>query len=283
MINTRYIAVFFFAISSLVNAQSQKSFALSSELKEISGLEILNDSTLAAINDGGNEPLIYLLSNKGETVRKVKVRNVENNDWEDITRDEEYLYIGDIGNNRNTRRDLKIYKVRIEDVLLKEEVSAETIAFNYVEQTAFPPGAENKLFDAEALTFHNDSLWIITKPNPKPWVGDAGVYVLPTRPGTYSLKQYSKLFVGPDSWLSDAVTGADFFNDELYITTYNRVIRLKYEEKGFFQVNVWGYENPSQMESIVVKRDGELILADEKNAMLGGGKLYYLRVDVSQH
>ena len=158
--------------------QKPRVYDLASELKEISGLEILNDSTLVAINDGGNSATLFLLKNNGEIKKKVQVTNAENNDWEDITRDEDYIYIGDFGNNQNKRRDLKIYKIDINSVLKKDEVRAEIIAFNYAEQNEFPPSEANKLYDAEALAYYNDSLWIITKPNPKLWEGDLSRFVI---------------------------------------------------------------------------------------------------------
>ena len=52
--STRRILVLFVLLSFGSVGQKIKKYALSDSLSEISGLEILNDSTLVAINDGGD-------------------------------------------------------------------------------------------------------------------------------------------------------------------------------------------------------------------------------------
>ena len=95
-----------------LHAQVEESYPLSDKLNEISGLEMLNDSTLIAFNDGGNKSEIYLLNLEGEILRMIDVLDTKNRDWEDITRDDEFIYIGDIGNNRNEREKLSIVKIQ---------------------------------------------------------------------------------------------------------------------------------------------------------------------------
>ena len=36
--------------------------------------------------------------------------NIKNTDWEEISQDKDFIYIGDIGNNSGNRDDLKIYR-----------------------------------------------------------------------------------------------------------------------------------------------------------------------------
>jgi hypothetical protein len=75
---------------------SQKSIALSEELKEVSGIQYINDTLLVAHNDGGNGPLLYFLNpNTGIILKRVFVKDVKNTDWEDIALDGKYLFIGD--------------------------------------------------------------------------------------------------------------------------------------------------------------------------------------------
>ena len=57
------------------------------------------------------DPAIYYISYTGEIIKKRNIINSKNKDWEDITKDNKFLYIGDFGNNLNNRKDLKIYKV----------------------------------------------------------------------------------------------------------------------------------------------------------------------------
>jgi len=144
-------------------AQVLEYYPIDDKLQEISGLELLNDSTLIAFNDGGNKSEIYLLNLKGEILRTVDVEDTKNRDWEDIAIDKEYVYIGDIGNNENKRDNLSIVKLKISDILTRDEVEAETISFRYQEQTAFPPKMEEMYYDAEGMTICGDSIWIFTK------------------------------------------------------------------------------------------------------------------------
>jgi len=124
-------------ISSFVFAQTD--FKLPSELSEISGLEKISDSLLIAINDGGNEPILFFLDLKGTITRKVRVSNASNTDWEALVIDEKYVYIGDFGNNMNERKDLCIYRVNRQDIATLNEVTAEKMSISYKEQTEFPP------------------------------------------------------------------------------------------------------------------------------------------------
>lgn len=94
-----------------------------------------------------------------------------NRDWEDITADETgILYIGDIGNNDNARRDLAVYVVPEPNpyVSTSRSGSAQTVPlkrvpFAYPDQTEFPPPKERLNYDAEALFWADGKLHIITK------------------------------------------------------------------------------------------------------------------------
>ncbi|NBR13680.1 MAG: hypothetical protein EBU01_03760, partial [Crocinitomicaceae bacterium] len=138
---------------SLLAFQAQKAIALPEYLAEISGIQYINDSTLIAHNDGGNEPALYILNFKGELKKKVIIKNVKNTDWEDITYNGDYIFIGDIGNNLNKRNKLKIHRVAIEDVLTKDSIVAQTMSFSYAEQTSYPPAKKELNFDAECLLY----------------------------------------------------------------------------------------------------------------------------------
>ena len=47
----------------------------------------------------------------GNVSRTVTIQNAANVDWEDICTDDDYIYIGDFGNNSGNRTNLRIYKV----------------------------------------------------------------------------------------------------------------------------------------------------------------------------
>lgn len=264
------------AFTPLVYAQT---FHLSTELGEISGIEFLNDSTIAAINDGGNEPLIYLLDLKGKVQSVVKVENAQNRDWEDLAIDDKHLYIGDIGNNVNNRRDLVIYKVKIADVIEKKAVQAEKIEFNYAEQTAFPPDRKDKRFDAEALVWYNDSLYIFTKNRARPNDGNCWVYKIPATVGNHTASKMTEIYIGKGGLLTDALTAADFVGGEFFLMTYNRVVIKKLVDGKFVGEENISFKTYSQKEALVVKSKMELYVADEKQIMLGGPRMYRIEVN----
>ena len=70
--------------------------------------------------------------------------------------DENYIYIGDIGNNKGNRKDLKIYLIDFDFKLI------DSINFNYNNQSKFKKKEKNR-FDAEALVSIKDSLMIFSK------------------------------------------------------------------------------------------------------------------------
>jgi len=259
------------------SAQLIEYHDLPESLSEISGLELLNDSTLIAFNDGGNKPKLYLLDLKGKVRKKVDVLNAKNKDWEDIAIDDEHIYIGDIGNNENKRSSLKIYKVKIEDVLKKKEVKAMEIKFSYGEQKSFPPISDSLFYDAEGMTFYNDSIWVFTKDRSTDTDGYSRVYKIPTTPGEYTVYQSCKSYIGKNGWWVDGVTAVDVFDDHFYVLTYNRYIVKKYENGKFKNVSSFEFNGMSQRESIVVLNKDSIFVADEKNPLVGEMKLYKVK------
>jgi len=174
------------------------------ELKECSGMAALGENIFVALNDDGNKPNLFVFSiDKANKTRIVKVAEVENNDWEELAVDEEYLYIGDTGNNDGMRRNLMIYRVRKDDVIKKDEVVPEKIEFSYEGQTKFNASNRNN-FDCEAMVCVGDSIFLFTK-NRGNFKTD--LYGFPKTPGHYVVKKLASF---------DAIgliTGADYRGD----------------------------------------------------------------------
>ncbi len=271
-----FLIGFMSLFAAVVGAQTHH---LSSALDEISGIDFLNDTTLIAHNDGGNEPLLFLLNLKGEIQGVVRVNNAQNQDWEDITVDDQFVYIGDIGNNLNERKKLTIYKVKIEDVLALKVVEPEKITFNYAEQLAFPPPKNGQFFDAEALAVKDDTLYMFTKNRSRPTDGNSWVYKIPTAAGDYSVSKSAEIFIGKGGLMVDALTAADIVGDEFFLMTYNRVIIKKCENGVFVGDEVINFKTYSQKEALVVKTKMEIYVADEKQVMLGGPRMYHIDVN----
>ena len=134
-------------------SQSQENFSvickLPKQLKEASACEISKASPLIwTIEDNHNHNILFGFNEKGELLKRITITNVENNDWEDLTSDDEgNIYIGDFGNNENDRQNLAIYKINASD-LTKDEAQAESIVqFYYPDQTEFPPKKKERIFD----------------------------------------------------------------------------------------------------------------------------------------
>lgn len=271
----KWILAFLAALPS--HAQVIENFSLSDRLNEISGLELLNDSTLIAFNDGGNKSEIYLLNLKGEILRTIDVKDTKNRDWEDIAIDDNYVYIGDIGNNENKRDNLSIVKIKISDIITRDAVKAETIKFKYAEQSEYPPKKDSLFFDAEGMTVYNDSIWIFTKDRSKPFQGLSYVYKIPTKPGNYTVSHSHEIPIGTDGWWKDGITAADIFGNHFYLLTYHRYMVFEYVNGNFNFLSEHVFDGITQRESIVVLNEEAIFVADENNPIVGGVKMYKIQ------
>jgi len=134
---------------------------LPDQLSESSGL-IFYDNKVVMHNDSGNAPELFELDPiTMKIVRTVTIANAENVDWEDMTQDAQYIYIGDFGNHRGIRKDLCIYKVSKAAFDASTTVRAEKIYFSYPDQPTARTAKSD--FDAEALFSLESNLVILTK------------------------------------------------------------------------------------------------------------------------
>lgn len=110
-------------------------------LNEISGITMLSDNKLYAINDSGNENVLFCLNTKGKVLQKIQIPETKNIDWKDLAYDhKDNIYVGDFGNNSNSRKDLYIYKI---SGILSNSISVSKIEFAYEDQKKFPPKKKN--------------------------------------------------------------------------------------------------------------------------------------------
>ena len=130
-------------------------------INETSGLEILNEVFITH-NDSGGEPSLYFFNLNGEIINSKKLEEesfweIYNNDWEDITADEDYIYIADTGNNFGNRDNLNIIKVKTTDFSIDSKID-----ISYKDQQTFLPRPKHK-YDAEALFLIEDKIAILSK------------------------------------------------------------------------------------------------------------------------
>ena len=267
--------IFLFYLFSF-SVYSQKSIILSEELKEISGIQFINDSLLVAHNDGGNGPMLYFLNpNTGSILKRVVVKDVKNTDWGDITLDGKYLYIGNFGNNENKRKNLSIIRVSWKDALIKDTINSEFMTFEFGDQKAFPPENKALNFDTECVVFADGFLWLFTKNRTDPFDGISNIYRVKFQENTHAIlkKEYS-IKIGSKGWMFDSVTGGDFAFGYFYLTTYNRVLKYLFSEGKFTLVKQYKYNEYNQKEAITVIKDDQIYVANEFQKVLGKQKLY---------
>jgi len=106
-------------------------------------------------NDSGGAPEIFATSSSGTLLGRFLIADADARDWEAITADRSgHLYIGDIGNNANMRKDLAVYKIHEPNVETGPTHENLTVLakfpFFYPEQKAFPEFGQRN-FDSEAL------------------------------------------------------------------------------------------------------------------------------------
>lgn len=271
----RLTFLFLLVISTSFSQKFTKISELDTVLSEISGLTFLNDSTLLAHNDSGNEPELFVLNLKGEIQKKIHVIGAKNRDWEDITSDgKNYVFLADFGNNNNRKKKFQIYRFSISDILEKDSILPSEITYSYPDQVAFPPAEQDLHYDAEALAFYRDSLYVFTKCRTNPFDGLSFVYRIGTEPGVQIPVQLPPIYIGKKGFWKDAVTAAEVVGDTLYLLTYNRFLMYHMQGERFAFIEDHKTGRLTQKEALTTINHHEIWLADEKYRLLGGGNLY---------
>ena len=243
------VVIFGFAYQNSYSQKLTKDISLSKKIDETSGLEIV-DGQFITHNDSGGDPKLYYLDKKGKIVFERTLDGVKNNDWEDITKDDQFIYVANMGNNFDTRKNLSIVKTPIDP----SSSEAELIEFNYPEQVKFTTAYNQSQYDAEALITIDDYLIILTKNKLKKITE---IYALPKIAGKYEAKKIGSLNTqsiitggdyDPDTKLL-ALTGTLIFN-EYYIL---KIEDFDLESKKDYKIDM--YEIPigkTQVEAIKI-------------------------------
>jgi len=158
------------------------SIDLTSNLSETSGLISWNNQ-IWTLNDNTDINLYALDTTNGNIIKSYPLTGTLNRDWEEISQDDGYIYVGDFGNNQNgNRTDLKILRIN-KNSILTSPAKIDTINFSYSDQKDFnPTGSNNTDFDCEAFIVSSDSIFLFSKQ----WLSNkTSVYSLPKIPGTF--------------------------------------------------------------------------------------------------
>ncbi len=212
-----------------------------------------------SFGDGGNAATLYEISGSGQLVRTLEI-GAPNDDWESLSRDPQgNYYLGNCGNNESTRRDLSIYRLRLDN---PQQVGK--INFTYPDQTEFPPSKKRRNFDCEASLWHDGKVWLFTKDRGQSRTSN--VYTVPDQPGTYTATKITGLAI------SGQVTDAALRPDG------RRLVLLGRGELFILDGDSWAdilkatprqvsLEGAGQTEGAVFKDNNTLLISTEQGAL----------------
>lgn len=293
------------AASLHMQAQPEERFApspfahiRSAPINEMSGIvkSRRRDNLYWVHNDSGDSARLFAIDGAGNSVLPTyskftyygdepedgkkqwegfEVLYAENIDWEDIAIDANYLYIADVGNNGNARRNLAIYMVsEIDPTASTRSAVIKKLPVAYPEQAQYPP--EQRHYDSESLFVHAGKLYLITKHRAggfmrAPWEAGANLYRLDT---AYDDRENLLTRVDSHPELT-AATGADLSPDgrtlavvspeTLYLfrdpvgdqwLSQSTVRRVPLSPRAFKQVEAVTWENDEQL--LITNEQGDL-------------------------
>ena len=200
MRNKIYVIFFLIIIFSCVEQVSIERQLLPLKINETSGLEYYGDNFLTH-NDSGGKTILYEFNKDGKIVYEYTINDCGvNNDWEDITADNENIYVANSGNNYGTRQNLAV-------LILDKENNFECtgqIQFKYKNQVNFE-NRNRHPYDSEGIISVGDELILFSKDRENLMTE---LYSLPKIPGSYEIEPIHSYPV------NSLITGADY-NEEL--------------------------------------------------------------------
>ncbi|MBC7451927.1 MAG: hypothetical protein H7259_10595 [Cytophagales bacterium] len=257
-----------------VPSHKEKIAVLDPVINESSGLTYVSDSSnyFLTLNDSGGKPEVYAINDKGVLIQTFPIKDARNYDWEEVanytdTLKQLHILIGDIGNNKNQRRDLCIYDYIIaSDHTLKHR-------FAYEDQTSFPPSEDSMNYDCEAFFRRDSSYYVISKNRSK---GDVKLYRLSqdTTAHTAVIIQGIRFkgMVTACSHYTDPISK----EEQLAVLTYGRLFFFHIKTNGdsivLIPIGLRSFPAAGQTEGICWVNAKELLMTNEK------GKLFRIRI-----
>lgn len=195
-----------------------RSMPLGEELVESSGLIFWNGK-LWSHNDNTDTRLYALDTATGTLVEEILLEGVENINWEEIDQDDDYIYVGDFGNNASGNRDdLRILRIQ-KNSLISGSPSIDTIWFSYSNQQDLNPVNFNSTeFDCEAFVVSSERIYLFTKQ----WTtGYTTAYSLSKEPGSHVAQKLNSLNV------NGLISGAVYLEAEqlLVLSGYTGILQ----------------------------------------------------------
>jgi hypothetical protein len=254
---------------------------LPKKIKEASACQVVKGSDLVwTIEDQKNDNILFGFTKDGKIKREIRIVNVENNDWEDLSSDEKgNVYIGDFGNNDNERQNLAIYKINHSDLDKDEAKASEIIEFYYPEQKEFPPKKKDKIYDVESFFYFQNAFYLFTKNRSSKFDGTTTLYKVENKTDQKQAAKKIATFQTCNSFNHCAVTSAAISADEkkVALLTSDKVyLFTEFNGDNFFsgKNQMIPLEHFSQKEGICFEDNNNLLITDE--AMKKGGSFLYI-------
>lgn len=176
---------------------------LPTEVSETSGL-FFHNGRLWTHNDSGGKPILYALDTTTfEVVQRITLAQVKNKDWEEVCTDGESVFVGDFGNNKGSRKNLRIFTFPLSALPADGDtiIQVDSILFRFADQTNFEKRKHEHDYDCEAMFATDSCLYLLSKG----WAtGTTRLYRLPKTPG----KHVAEVVNSFDS--QGLITGADY-------------------------------------------------------------------------
>lgn len=254
-------------------------------IKEASAAEISSAAPdlVWTIEDQKNDNILFGFTKNGELKKEIRINNVKNNDWEDLTSDEKgNIYIGDFGNNDNERQNLAIYKINASDLAKDQADASEIVEFYYPEQTEFPAKKKDRIYDSESFFIFNNQFYLFTKNRSSKFDGTTVLYRVDNKPGARLPAKKISSFVTCDNFNHCAVTSAAISPDKtkVAILTSDKVwIFTDFKGDDFFsgKSQMIELEHFTQKEGLTFESNDSLLITDEA-AKKGESFLYRLKL-----
>jgi hypothetical protein len=124
-----------------------------------------HSGVLWIVNDGGNEPAVYAVNMQGAHLGRVRVRNAQNADWEDLAAfrldNTATLLIADFGDNHARREEYHLYIVREPDIA--EYSDRQEFSVDWQRRVRFVYEDGPRDCEAVAVDPENNQILLLTK------------------------------------------------------------------------------------------------------------------------
>jgi hypothetical protein len=211
-------------------------------------------------------PAFFVIRESGEVLERIELSAIKQRDWEAITVDNDgRIYVCDVGNNLNDRRDLTIYRLDP-----KRPALSGQIVFDYADQREFPPPMTQMNFDVEACVWHEKHLYLFTKDRGAS--GTSKVYCLKT---AGPVRQTAELLgqIELDGQVTDAALSPKhdrlvlLGREKLFVASIenSEFVRAKYEKRPLPGIG--------KSEGVTFIDDSHLLISNEE------GELYRYDLD----